>query len=115
VSSTAPATGLLDVYPVQGYHTSMIHDVVVSEGAQKDLRKVPVPIRRKLALWVDAVHEEGLENVRKIAGYHDEPLKGDRKGQRSIRLSKAYRAIYEICDDGTVEFVSIEEVNKHDY
>jgi proteic killer suppression protein len=93
----------------------MIHEVVVSDGAQRDLRKTPAPIRRKLAIWVEAVHDDGLENVRKIAGYHDEPLKGDRKGQRSIRLSRAYRAIYEIHSDGTVEFVSIEEVNKHDY
>ncbi len=50
----------------------------------------------------------------KIKGYHDEPLKGKRKGQRSIRLSKSYRAIYTIKKN-EIEFVSIEEVNKHDY
>jgi proteic killer suppression protein len=47
-------------------------------------------------------------------GYHDEPLKGARAGQRSIRLSRAYRAIYEV-KGGTAKFVSIEEVSKHDY
>ena len=49
-----------------------------------------------------------------MPGYHDEPLKGRRAGQRSIRLSRAYRAIYEIKED-TAKFVSVEEVSKHEY
>ncbi len=57
----------------------------------------------------------GLEEVRKIPGYHDEPLRGDRQGQRSIRLSRAYRAIYVVKADGGIEFVSVEEVSKHEY
>jgi toxin HigB-1 len=65
-------------------------------------------------IWVTAVEHEGLEEVRKVPGYHDEPLKGDRIGQRSIRLSRTYRAIYEIEGD-TAEFVSVEEVTKHEY
>ena len=32
----------------------------------------------------------------KANGYKDESLKGKRKGQRSIRLNKSYRLIYEI-------------------
>jgi hypothetical protein len=42
-------------------------------------------------------------------------LKGEWKGYRAIRLSEAYRAIYEERDDGTVRTVYVEEVNKHDY
>ena len=56
-----------------------------------------------------------MSEVRKIPGYHDEPLQGDRKGQRSIRLSKLYRAIYIIDRSGQMEIVEIIEVNKHDY
>ncbi len=41
----------------------------------------------------------GLSEVRKVPGYHDEPLKGQRKGQRSIRLSRSYRAIYVIEEE----------------
>jgi len=41
-------------------------------------------------------------------------LKGDRTGQRSIRLSRAYRAIYEIKGD-IAAFVSVEDVSKHRY
>ena len=93
----------------------MINEVEISRNAQKQLRKIPQGIVRNLQLWVHAVITSGLEEVRKIPGYHDEPLKGNRKGQRSIRLSRAYRAIYEIRENGTVQFVSVEEVSKHDY
>ena len=67
-----------------------------------------------LAECVKAVELEGVERVRKLPGYHDEPLHRKRQGQRSIRLSRSYQAIYEIRKD-KIEFVSIEEVNKHDY
>lgn len=53
--------------------------------------------------------------MRKFPGFHDEPLKGTRRGQRSIRLSKAYRAIYEESKDGKVTVVLIVEVSKHEY
>ena len=93
----------------------MIIKVELSKRAEKNLRKVPEYITLNLVEWVRAVELEGLENVRKLPGYHDEPLKGKRKGQRSIRLSRAYRAIYEVKNNKQIRFVSIEEVNKHDY
>jgi proteic killer suppression protein len=92
----------------------MIRRVELGKLARKQLKKVPRHIVENLAAWVDDVETRGLEEVRKISGYHDEPLHGDRKGQRSIRLSKAYRAIYVVKAD-EVEFVSVEEVSKHDY
>ena len=64
--------------------------------------------------WVDDVENRGVEEVRKTPGYHDERLKGKRKGERSIRLSKSYRAVYKIKRD-SIEFVSVEEVSKHEY
>ena len=64
---------------------------------------------------MDQVTDVGLREVRKIPGYHDEPLKGQRFGQRSIRLSKAYRAIYKIDRSGEIHFIEVIEVNKHEY
>jgi len=93
----------------------VIKDVTFSRFAQNQLNKLPRYIVSKLKTWVEAVREDGLEKVRKTPGYHDEPLKGKRFGQRSIRLSQSYRAIYMICSNDEIEFVSIEEVNKHDY
>jgi proteic killer suppression protein len=57
----------------------------------------------------------GWHEVRKVPGYHDEPLRGQRAGQRSIRLSRAYRAIYVVTTRGDVEFIQVVEVSKHDY
>ena len=91
----------------------MINTVELT-NAKKDILKVPKHVRTKLFGWVDDVEERGLEEVRKIPGYHDEPLKGARKGQRSIRLTLSYRAIY-IIKGKDIEFISVEEVNKHVY
>lgn len=93
----------------------MIRRVKLSKLTGKQLKKVPRHIFENFVAWIDDVEARGLEEVRKIPGYHDEPLYGDRRGQRSIRLSRAYRAIYVIRDDGIVEFVLVEEVTKHDY
>jgi proteic killer suppression protein len=93
----------------------MVRAVVLSKHAEKDLKKAPAQVRDKLAVWILSVSEIGLAEVRKNPGYHDEPLKWERKGQRSIRLSLPWRAIYVIAKDGTLEFVSVEEVTPHKY
>lgn len=92
-----------------------IFNVVITRSARRDLAKVPFHIVKKLQGWVDDVVKSGLREVRKIPGYHDEPLQGKRSGERSIRLSKSYRAIYEVGQDGSIEVVMILEVNKHAY
>lgn len=92
-----------------------IFTVELSKSARKDLSKVPAYIVDKLDTWIDAVERSGLEQVRKVPGYHDEPLQGKRWGQRSIRLSLHYRAIYRILADHSIEFAQVEEVNKHEY
>lgn len=92
-----------------------IKNVRLSSKAIKDLKKVPTFIAIKLGAWIEDVGHRGLSEVRKIPGYHDEPLQGSRKGQRSIRLNIAYRAIYVVNKAGVVSFVEIQEVNKHDY
>lgn len=92
----------------------MITRVVITKVALKQLDKVPTHIEQKLYGWAEAVSRDGLDEVRKVHGYHDEALRGERSGQRSIRLSLAYRAIYVIEHDA-VEFVSVEEVHKHKY
>ena len=86
--------------------------VNLASRAKKDLNKIPDYIELKFYSWVKDVEEFALSKIRKIPGFHDEPLKG--KSQRSIRLSKAYHAIYEIINDKP-EVIEVEEVNKHKY
>lgn len=88
--------------------------VEITKGAQKQARKAPPQVRRKLAAWRLSVEEKGLPAVRKVPGWHDEPLVGRRDGQRSIRLSRLWRAIYVEYDGGTI-LVEVQEVTPHDY
>lgn len=90
-------------------------DKVNFKKVEKILDKIPHYIRDKLFSWSRAVELEGIEIVRKISGYHDEPLKGKRRGQRSIRLSKSYRAIYKLEKDSEFSIIEIIEVSNHDY
>ena len=92
----------------------MIRRVVLSKQAEKDLVTVPTHVALKLQDWVEDVEERGIEAVRRIPGYHDEPLKGAREGQRSIRLSKAYRAYYRVVN-AALQFLRVEGVDKHVY
>lgn len=87
-------------------------NVVHIKISKKEIQKLPRYIYNKLVKWIDLVETYGIEEVRKIPSYHDEPLKGQRKGQRSIRLNIAYRAIYE---EENGEIIILLEANKHDY
>lgn len=89
--------------------------VTLSKTTRKQLAKVPTHIVRKFALWRDLVEGEGLEAARAIPGFRDHPLQGEWKGYHAVRLSQAYRAIYIVKTDQSIETVFVEEVNKHDY
>ena len=84
-------------------------------AVEKQLDRIPDPIARKFRLWVALVEESGIREVRKRKGFHDEPLKGRRQGQRSVRLNRSYRAIYVEHESGQVELIEVLEVNKHEY
>ncbi len=85
-----------------------------SKLAKKQLEKVPTFIAKKFLEWVQSLELDGIEATRRLRAYNDEALKGERKGQRSIRLSRSYRVIYEILNK-EVKIIKVLEVNKHDY
>lgn len=88
---------------------------MITKFASKQLPKLPKPIRAALDSWRDATERDGIAETRKRPGYHDEPLKGDRQGQRSVRLNRAYRAIYIESETREVIVIAVVEVNKHEY
>ena len=93
----------------------MINQVNISKRAEKSLMTVPKHIAAKFLYWKLEVEEHGIEVVRKISSYHDEPLKGKFQGAvRSIRLAQGYRAYYRTIGT-TVKCILVEEVNHHDY
>ena len=87
--------------------------IYVSRFAEKQIAKLPHYIQEKVYTWRKAILFSGLAAVRLNSGYHDEPLKGIRKGQRSVRMNKAYRLIYVVINDRI--HIELIEVNKHEY
>lgn len=92
-----------------------VYRVELEKFAQKQFRKLPRHIQKALRTWTLLIEEFGIGSMRRIPGYHDEPLKGERRGQRSSRLSQGYRVIYVENEVGEIVVVSVQEVNKHDY
>jgi proteic killer suppression protein len=84
-----------------------------SRGFEKQLRKVPDFIKKKVIFWIFLVESKGLAEVMRSPGFHDEPLKGERRGERSARMNKAYRLIYRVIKDRVR--IELLEVNKHEY
>ncbi|MCX5919987.1 MAG: hypothetical protein NTW61_01485 [Candidatus Melainabacteria bacterium] len=87
-------------------------DIQLTKLAEKQLLKAPQPIQQKLKDWIKLLEAEGLAFVRTVKSYHDEPLQGQRMGQRSVRLNRQWRAIYE---ELTGTLLSIQEITPHDY
>ena len=87
--------------------------ITCSRNFDKQLEKVPAFIKKKALFWIFLVETSGIWEVMKSPGFHDEVLKGERKGQRSVRLNKAYRLIYLVIEDRV--HIQLLEVHKHDY
>jgi len=86
-----------------------------SNSVDKSLDRLPEFIQQKFRAWVVAVERDGMQAVRQLKGFHDEPLRGNRAGQRSVRLNLAYRVIYIEGRDGSILIAEVIEVNKHEY
>lgn len=82
-------------------------------GFEKQLSRVPSSIRKKVQGWIYEVELRGLAEVAKLPGLHDEPLQGNRYGQRSVRLNRSYRLIYRVIADRV--YIELLEVHKHGY
>jgi addiction module RelE/StbE family toxin len=79
----------------------------------KQCLKLPLTMVKKHELWKNIVFRHGPEKLKEFPGFHDEKLKGERKGQRSSRLSDQYRVIYKVERD--VVTVLVMEITSHKY
>lgn len=83
------------------------------ETDQAGATRLSVPViksaRRKLAVLRAAPDDRSLRNWKSL---HYEKLKGDRDGQRSVRLNDQFRMVFELdetTDPQTVTIISIED------
>lgn len=79
----------------------------------KTCSKLPLNIVKKYELWKNIIFRHGPEKLKEFPGFHDEKLKGKRKGQRSSRLSDQYRVIYAVKRNIVTVFVL--EITPHKY
>lgn len=88
---------------------------VVKEHKQiaKICKQIPTAVLKKYELWKDIIFRHGPQKLKDFSGFHDEILKGDRKGQRSSRLSLQYRVIY--VAEKNVLTVYVIEITPHKY
>jgi len=91
------------------------YHVEITRFAAKQESRLPNHIRASFSEWVELIRIYGLWHMRKVPGFHDEALKGDRRGQRSSRLNRSYRVIYEETDKKEIVIISVLEINKHEY
>jgi plasmid maintenance system killer protein len=91
----------------------MINQVDIRR-AERDLMRTPKALVVKFQQWVSDVERYGLEEVRKVRGWHDHTLKGGRAGQRAIYLNRQWRAIYVVVE-GEIKIVKVIEVHPHEY
>jgi hypothetical protein len=56
---------------------------------EKQLDALPTHVVGSFYDRVRAVEREGMRAVRRLSGYHDEKLRGELGGLRSVRLTRA--------------------------
>jgi proteic killer suppression protein len=83
------------------------------ETEEAGCTQLPVPViksaRRKLTVLRAAADDRSLRNWKSL---HYEKLKGDREGQRSIRLNDQYRMVFtldETTNPQTITILAIED------
>ncbi len=82
---------------------------------EKQLDTLPEYVVGSFFDWVRAVERDGMDAVRKLPGYHDERLKGQLRGARSVRLTLAYRVLYFQTTELGIKIAQVTRVSKHDY
>lgn len=82
--------------------------------ALKGKRPYPVEVikqfKKKILILISIQSLEGLKPFRSL---NFEYLKGDRKGQCSIRLNDQYRLIFLPLEDDSIQVLIIKEISKH--
>ena len=79
----------------------------------KQLRTLPIDILKRYEKWKDIVTISAPKGHRLIKGFHDELLRGELKGGRSLRLGPKYRVIYKVKESEIL--VQVVNLTAHDY
>ena len=76
--------------------------------------KLPSNVKEKFLQWEKEVQEKGLAEVKKIPGFHDEPVKSV-PGRHSVRMNQGYRVFYDTIEENGVIKIKVIDINVHEY
>ena len=89
-------------------------DLAIIETDDAARTKLPIVViksaRRKLTVLRAAVDDRCLRNWKSL---HYEKLKGDREGQRSIRVNNKYRIVFELDSDSDPQIATILSIEDY--
>lgn len=89
-------------------------DLALIETDEAAKTKLPIAViksvRRKLTALRAVTDERALRNWKSL---HYEKLKGDKEGQRSIRVNKKYRIVFTLDSDADPQRVSILSIEDY--
>ena len=89
-----------------------IQKIEMSHDIEKLIAKnrIPPQVKEKFLKWSDDIEKKGLQETKKIPGYHDEPLAG-LPGWHSVRLNGGYRACYEIIEKNGLQILRVFSIS----
>jgi len=73
-------------------------------------KEIILQFKKKVAILVSITN---ITQLRQFRSLNFEFLKGDRKGECSIRLNQQYRLIFEQKSKDEIEILLINEISKH--
>jgi proteic killer suppression protein len=83
-------------------------ELALIETDEAGKTRLPVAViksaRRKLTVLRAITDDRGLRNWKSL---HYEKLKGDREGQRSIRVNDQYRMVFELDDAADPQVITV--------
>jgi|GEM_PF-3380327 len=86
----------------------------IERGAEKQVGKLSKEVRQGFEDWRSDVKRDGLLEVRKRPGYHDEPIRRCKDYViRSARLTAKYRVIYTLSSQGSEKTLKVIDFNDH--
>jgi len=87
----------------------------LAESKETGKRRYPTEVETAFKRRIFQMkHLGGTQYLRDIKSLHFEKLKDKRySGKYSIRLNKAFRLIFQIGKDESLEVIIIEEINNH--
>lgn len=96
---------------IRSFHDQATEDLFNGSNTKSARQRLPRTLWRVATRRLDALDQaESLDDLRVPPGNRLEPMRGDRRGQHSIRINDQYRICFRWSDTGPIH---VEVVDYH--